>query len=290
MFTPESLEHFANNSSPLFLKKNPKPSQDLENLNNELEQLSEPARNALKEFIKWRESVVKEYEKRAIPMNVLEKYVPFVFVRKGSTDEMETLSSLFGTGSLPDNQDISSLINWLSGADPNILPRTTKATDPTQINKFLKKPILSEDAGAIMSLRGTRAIQAQELYDFAEEFSGKYGMSIEEMASYKNLKGYKAYTTKVGSDGRRIFQEASSNSVISGKKEIQFLPEEMVNIYNQYTDMVFGKQNMNNLLRTYDKATSIYKKLAYLWNPGHIARDFSGNVYNGYLKLKALKI
>ena len=283
IFTDEAKDFFRENAFPLFKKTN-NIDPDIQKVDEAISHLSEEAQNAFREFIKWRESIVKEYQKRDIPINVLEKYVPFVFTRKGTADEMLALNALFGTGSMPEADNLSSLINWLSGYDPNLRPRTTQATNPLEVNKVLKKPILSEDGAVIMATRGTRAIQATELYDFAEEFMGQYGRTVDEMAEYGNIKGYSLYKPKTTPDGRRVFEKVTSaDKIMDNDPSVMFLPEELVKIYNDYTDLVFGKQGMNKLLKTYDKATSLYKKLAYLWNPGHIMRDFTGNVFNGYL-------
>lgn len=282
IFTPEARDFFAENPQPMF-KANNAPDPDLEKVDQSLNNLSENAQNAFREFIKWRESVVKEYQKREIPINVLEKYVPFVFTRKGNADEMSALNALFGTGSMPEGDDLSSLINWLSGYDPNLKPRTTQATSPSEVNKILKKDILSENAAVIMSTRGARAIRATELYDFADTFAEKYGMTIDEMSKYGMPNGYKLYVPETTPDGRKIFKEVSSKNMIEGNEKALFLPEEMIKVYNDYANMIFGEKGTNRLLKTYDKATNYYKKLAYLWNPGHIVRDFTGNVFNGYL-------
>jgi hypothetical protein len=283
MFTPGAKGFFRENSQPLFMKRT-EPDPDLEKVYSSIDELSPQGQEGLRSFIKWRESVVKEYEKRQIPINVLERYVPFVFTRKGNADEMDALGALFGTGSKPEGDDLSSVINWLSGYDPNLKPRTTQALNPQDVNAILKKDILSEDAGVIMATRGVRAIRAQDLYDFADTFSGKYGMTIDEMTAYGMPQGYKMYTPKTTADGRKVFEEVlSGKKIIEGDPQAVFLPEEMVKIYNQYADLIFGERGMNKLLKTYDKATSLYKKFAYLWNPGHIMRDFTGNVFNGYL-------
>lgn len=282
IFTPEARDFFAENPQPMF-KANNAPDPDLEKVDQSLNNLSENAQNAFREFIKWRESVVKEYQKREIPINVLEKYVPFVFTRKGNADEMSALNALFGTGSMPEGDDLSSLINWLSGYDPNLKPRTTQATSPSEVNKILKKDILSENAAVIMATRGARAIRATELYDFADTFAEKYGMTIDEMSKYGMPNGYKLYVPETTPDGRKTFKEVSSKNMIEGNEKAMFLPEEMVKVYNDYANMIFGEKGSNRLLKTYDKATNYYKKLAYLWNPGHIVRDFTGNVFNGYL-------
>lgn len=283
IFTPELKTFLDEQPFPLF-KDRPSPDPQFEALYESFQELPEEAQNALTEFVKWRESVVNEYRNRSIPINVLEKYVPFVFVRKPSADEMDALGGIFGTGSIPETDDLSSIVSWLSGTDPNLKPRTTQASNPADVNRILKKDLLSEDAAVIMATRGTRAIRAIELYDFADTFSQKYGMTIDEMAKYGSPKGYKLYQPTTTPDGRKMFKEITSNAeILENTGGTMFLPEEMVKIYNQYADMLFGDPGMNKLLKTYDKATSLYKKLAYLWNPGHIVRDFTGNVWNGYL-------
>ena len=57
----------------------------------------------------------------------------------------------------------------------------------------------------------------------------------------------------------------------------------MVSLFNEYTDLAFNKNKQNALLNIVDSVNRLYKKTAYLWNPGHIMRDFQGNVFNNFL-------
>lgn len=95
--------------------------------------------------------------------------------------------------------------------------------------------------------------------------------------------GYKMYLTNIDSNGKSVLEEVRDAAKLAGKAEPVLLPEEMANIYNQYAEMIFGGGKKNPLLQLYDAATSAYKKVSYLWNPGHVPRDFIGNIFNGYL-------
>lgn len=248
--------------------------------------LTEKGQAALDAFLKWRDSVVKDYKKLEIPINELENYVPFIPVRGLKSDEQAAMRTLFGTG-VHEVNDVDQLLSYLAKTDPNLKPRTTKAKSPAEVNKVLGKDWLTEDAALAMSLRGTRAIKAQEVASFLQGFIQKYGLSVDDITKTVggNIpNGYKMYIIKTEGNGRKILQEVF-NAAGLAEKGIDgfFIPEEMAKIYNEYTELIFGTKAKNPLLKVFDTATTAYKKVAYLWNPGHIPRDFTGNVFNGYL-------
>jgi len=138
-----------------------------------------------------------------------------------------------------------------------------------------------------MSLRGTRAIKAQEFSKFGDEFIAEYGLhatDITKMTGGSVPEGYVAYKVGLDQEGNKIFQQARDIvGTTMDDTEIIFLPEEMVNLYNEYLGIMFNKQKKNGLVQIYDSMSRLYKKAAYLWNPGHVFRDFQGNVFNNYL-------
>jgi hypothetical protein len=243
---------------------------------------------ALDNFLKWRNSVVKQYTQMGIPINELEKYVPFIPQRPLQKDESNVLRAVFGTGvkdATADNFD--TLLSELSKADPSLKTRTTKATRPSEVNKMLKKPWLTEDAAVAMSVRGSRAIKAQELNSFIDEFIQTYGMRADDLARISSNtipEGYLAYRVGADQAGHKVLQQVHNvaRDAVEGLDTV-FLPKEMVELLNSYQEVAFNPEAQNGLLRMYDQLSRVYKKAAYLWNPGHIFRDFQGNVFNNYL-------
>lgn len=280
--SPESRTKITQQSFPLFADNTKAPVDDL------TAGWSERQINALDNFLKWRNSIVKQYRQIGIPINELEKYVPFIPRRPLKKDEADLLRSVFGTGireATADNFD--TLLTELSKADPNLKARTTKATRPSQVNKMLNKPWLTEDAAVAMSIRGARAIKAQELNSFVDEFVQTYGLragDLSQIAGNTVPDGYTAYKLGVDQAGNKVLQQVTNvpRTAIEGT-DIVFLPQEMANLYNEYHKLMFDQSKQNGLLKVYDRLSALYKKAAYLWNPGHIMRDFQGNVFNNYL-------
>ena len=167
---------------------------------------------ALDNFLKWRNSVVKQYRQLGIPINELEKYVPFIPKRVLRGEEADIVKTIFGTGveqATGDNFD--TLLAELSKMDPNLRQRTTKATRPSEVNKLLKSDWLTEDAAVAMSLRGTRAIKAQEFRKFGDEFIAEYGLhatDITKMTGGSVPEGYVAYKVGLDQEGNKIFQKS----------------------------------------------------------------------------------
>jgi hypothetical protein len=279
---PESRTKITQQSFPLFADNTKAPVDEL------TAGWSEREIAALDNFLKWRNSVVKQYKQIGIPINELEKYVPFIPQRPLKKDEADLLKAAFGTGvrdATADNFD--TLLTELSKADPNLKARTTKATRPSQVNEMLKKPWLTEDAAVAMNIRGQRAIKAQELNSFVDEFIQTYGLRADDLAQMAGNAvpdGYTAYKLGVDQAGNKTLQQATNvpRTAIEGT-DIVFLPDEMAKLYNEYHGLMFNQSKKNGLLKVYDELSTLYKKAAYLWNPGHIMRDFQGNVFNNYL-------
>lgn len=280
---PKSRQAITQQSFPLYAKQDAQGPVD-----NLTAGWSDRQITALDNFLKWRNSVVKQYRQLGIPINELEKYVPFIPKRVLRGEEADVVKTVFGTGveqATGDNFD--TLLAELSKMDPNLRQRTTKATRPSEVNKLLKSDWLTEDAAVAMSLRGTRAIKAQEFSKFGDEFIAEYGLhatDITKMTGGSVPEGYVAYKVGLDQEGNKIFQQA--RDVVGATMqdtEVIFLPEEMVNLYNEYLGIMFNKQKKNGLVQIYDSMSRTYKKAAYLWNPGHVFRDFQGNVFNNYL-------
>jgi len=280
---PKSRQAIRQQSFPLYAKQDAQGPVD-----NLTAGWSDRQITALDNFLKWRNSVVKQYRQLGIPINELEKYVPFIPKRVLRGEEADVVKTVFGTGveqATGDNFD--TLLAELSKMDPNLRQRTTKATRPSEVNKLLKSDWLTEDAAVAMSLRGTRAIKAQEFSKFGDEFIAEYGLhatDITKMTGGSVPEGYVAYKVGLDQEGNKIFQQARDVvGATMDDTEIIFLPEEMVNLYNEYLGIMFNKQKKNGLVQIYDSMSRLYKKAAYLWNPGHVFRDFQGNVFNNYL-------
>ena len=280
---PKSRQAIRQQSFPLYAKQDAQGPVD-----NLTAGWSDRQITALDNFLKWRNSVVKQYRQLGIPINELEKYVPFIPKRTLRGEEADIVKTVFGTGveqATGDNFD--TLLAELSKMDPNLKRRTTKATRPSEVNKLLKSDWLTEDAAVAMSLRGTRAIKAQEFRKFGDEFIAEYGLhatDITKMTGGSVPEGYVAYKVGLDQEGNKIFQQARDVvGATMDDTEIIFLPEEMVNLYNEYLGIMFNKQKKNGLVQIYDSMSRLYKKAAYLWNPGHVFRDFQGNVFNNYL-------
>jgi hypothetical protein len=279
--SPDSRSKITQQSFPLFA--NP----DAPHMQDELTTgMSDRQVTALDNFLKWRNSVVKTYRQMGIPINELERYVPFIPKRMLKKEEASTLRSVFGTGIKEANQDnFDTLLATLQKQDPNLKKRTTQATRPSEVNAMLSKDWLTEDAAVAMNIRGTRAIKAQEFSKFADEFVSTYGLKMGDISQLGSIPdGYAAYQVGFDKDGTKVFREINSiPNATDNDIDTIFLPKEMVNLFNEYSNTAFNKYKQNELLNIVDGLNRMYKKAAYLWNPGHIMRDFEGNVFNNYL-------
>ena len=61
------------------------------------------------------------------------------------------------------------------------------------------------------------------------------------------------------------------------------IPTEFADVFNNYMETFFNKDSKNAIVRLYDQTTGIWKKWAYLYNPGHIPRDGLGNIWQRHL-------
>lgn len=250
--------------------------------------LSKPAQTAMDGFASMLENIPKKYAKEGVNLSPLANYVPRQPMRSLKTGEAALLQSEFGLG------NSSTADEFLSMFDPSLKGRKIGTASPKEINEFLMskggKPWLEENAARLMATRGIHAEQGLEMQRFLNNMNNTFGLTIDEfgvLSKTGDVAGYGTYKISVSEGGRPVLNRVKSGEsvekIIEVGGKIQILPQEMAEMFNQYTDVLFGKGKKNALLAVFDSATTWYKKLAYLWNPGHIPRDFFGNVWNGYL-------
>jgi polyhydroxyalkanoate synthesis regulator phasin len=282
-------DDFITEVSEMF-KKIPQAERELvtevvaKNSNEIYDSLSEPAKLAVDEFRNWRDGILQEYQRMGVNIEGLDDYVPFIPKRPLSKSEKGMMQSTFDTRVADDADDL------LSRFDPNLRERRYEyeGASPADINKLLSKPWLREDAAELMAIRGVRAIRGQEVAQFMNDFVDQFGMVPDEIRKVLDgniPKGYTAFVMKRSDSGKTYLLKIDTEQMINktGTEKVMFLPEEIANVYNQYADIVFGDDKKNALLKLFDSVTTMYKKFAYLWNPGHIPRDIIGNIWNGYL-------
>ncbi|MCK9444981.1 MAG: hypothetical protein M0Q14_10705 [Tissierellaceae bacterium] len=235
-------------------------------------------------FISWRDSIVKMYKEMGIPIHELENYVPFIPTRSLKPHEKAGLRSIFGTAeTMRVDEAADDIFEMMSVIDPNLIERTTQALDPRDVNVALKKPWLSEDPAHMMMVRGTRAIKAQEASGFIQGFLDQYGLTPADLAKLKDRpKGYMLYENVVDATGARMLKKVTGVSSKNVDKIVS-IPEEFAEVFNDYMNLFFNQDSRNAVTKLFDKATGVWKKFAYLYNPGHIPRDTTGNLWQGYL-------
>lgn len=268
--------------------KNPlKEAESLEDLWATIKD-NDRAKQALLDFVDWRQEVIEGYTKRGINPKVIEKYVPLIPTRPLKSEEADLVSSLFKDNVLTSHRDLSSNIDlndMLQTLDPNLIQRTTDINTPKRVNQLLGKEWLEEDAAVMMALRGSRAIRAQETYDFMEGIIQKYGFTMEQAKASQILqksKDYTFYTIDVTPSGKQIFKQATP-ALVEDMSTAILLPTEIAETFNTYATILFDDEARGAFIRLFDKASSEFRKMAYLRNPGHIPRDFTGNVFNLWL-------
>lgn len=242
------------------------------------EKITPKIAEAVEKFKQWRQQVVDVYHRLGIKFTPLEAYVPFIATGRPLTkDEMSLLKGLFGTGIK--QVQATDIIELIGKYDPNLLPRTTKAFDPAEVNKVLGREWLTEDAAVAMARRGIRAIRGEQAATFLKGMLEKYGLTVEDLNQLKHLpEGYVVVTPKPEAGGRIALEPATE---LEGKAVA--LPQEFVKAYNEYTDLLFNTTARTAFGRFWDDVTRVYKTMAYMWNPGHVPRDLGSNIYNLWL-------
>lgn len=238
-------------------------------------------------FVKWREGLVKTYKQLEIPVNELENYVPFIPVRSLKKSEREGLNAIYGTVEKAGAMGDDGILDMVKRLDPNLKQRTTNAIDPREVNKLLTqqggKPWLSEDPAHMMMVRGTRGIKTEEAAGFIQDFTKQYGLTPEDLVKLKGTpKGYGYFENVTDGTGSQILKKVGTLTDANSKNVVA-IPEEFAEIFNDYMEVFYNKDSKNAVLNLFDKATMVWKKWAYLYNPGHIPRDTTGNIWQGYL-------
>lgn len=253
-------------------------------LNPESVDLPESLLKAADGFKAWRDSIVKMYKDLEIPIHELENYVPFIPTRSLKPDEKMGLRALYGTAETMRTEGVNEdILEVMSMLDPNLIQRTTKGVDPRKINEALKKPWLSEDPAHMMMVRGVRAIKAKEASGFIKNFLDQYGLTQADLTKLKKLPtGYQLYENVTDAAGARMLKQVTGLTSKNADKLVA-VPAEFAEVFNDYMKLFFNQDSRNAVTKTFDKATGIWKKFAYLYNPGHIPRDTSGNIWQGYL-------
>lgn len=237
-------------------------------------------------FKKWREGLIKDYNDLGIPINELENYVPFIPTRSLKNEERAGLKALFGTADSKAFDPDADILDVIKKLDPNLRQRTTNAIDPREVNRALgegAKPWLSEDPAHMMLVRGTRAVKTKEVAQFVNNFLDVYGLKVSDLAELKKMpKGYAFFENFTDATGAKVLKQVTDLNQ-ENSSNVVAIPEEFAKVFNEYMELFYNKDSQNAVLRQFDKATGIWKKWAYLYNPGHIPRDLTGNVWQGYL-------
>lgn len=244
---------------------------------------------ALEKFIDWRQEIIEGYKKRGIQTGEIEKYVPFIPERQLKADEAALVKSLFREDT--DVTDFklgttNDLMDMVQSLDPNIKSRKTQAISPKEVNKLLGKEWLSEDAAVMMAVRGTRGIRAQETYDFMKQVIDSYGFTpAQAKASGITTQAGKftPYVVKADPSGKQYFAVATPEEFAEQEARILLMPTEIAETFNRYMNNIFDPTAHSAFGRLFDSLTGEFKRTAYLRNPGHIPRDFTGNVFNLWL-------
>jgi hypothetical protein len=257
---------------------------DLDNI------MSKQAQTAMDSFANTLRQIPKKYADLGVIIETGKNYVPRIARRPLTGDENRLLQDMFGvSGEANVADDFTTLF------DPNLKGRKIGEATPKEINEFLatqgsKKPWLEENAAQLMAYRGIRAEQGIQAQTFLNQVTDTFGLTPDEFSAltkaFPDTPGYKMY--KISSDGGKpilteIHHRTGAEKMIEAGEKLQLLPEELAHMFNEYSDVLFGANKKNAVLKLFDAATSWYKKLAYLWNPGHLGRDLLGNVWNGYL-------
>jgi hypothetical protein len=213
----------------------------------------------------------------------MEKYVPFITTgRKLSSGQKAKLQEQFGTG-IKTFEGLNDVQEWYAKFLPNLKERTTKSIVPQEVNEVLSKKFFEDDIAEILSVYSSRAIKAKGAKDFFDATIGKYGIRLDDAKKIKEIpNGYGLFRVKISPEtGERIFESVQP----SGKMEADVfaLPAEFANHVNEYMGAFFDKTMQGTLWDYFDKANGMFKTMAYLWNPGHIPRDATSNMFQLWL-------
>lgn len=225
--------------------------------------------------------IVKQYADLGVTFTPIDAYFPLMFNRAPTKSDLNMLESVFGTGVHKVKED--DIIRALAKQDPNLLTRTTQALDPEVINKVLESPLFLTDPETALARRGVRAIRGMEAAKALSDIAQEFGFKVDDVAKLAALpQGYKMVRPVVSGRGR-ISLEAVAESELAKGATAWIMPGEFANIYNQYTDLLFNPASKSAFGRLFDNVTRAYRTVTYMWNPGHLPRDFTSNIYNLWL-------
>lgn len=248
-------------------------------------EVSEKLKPAVDFFTNWRDALVKQYQQTGISVKVLDKYVPFVVIGGRLTkSEAQLLKNRFGIsmeGGGEVGDDIATKV--ARAFDPHLNPRKFNAPLPSSINRVLGREWLSEDAAIAMAMRGVKGIRGVEASKLMDMMLQKYGVDPKEF--HHIPAGYIPVTARKDSSGKSVLSPVTTAEALAKTEgdAITMLPQEFVNAFNESMDLFFNPKAANEVLKLFDQLTHWFRTTAYLWNPGHIPRDFMSNVYLGWL-------
>ena len=231
-----------------------------------------------------------------------------------SKSESEMLKKVFKKpGQTVQKKPVESIGAYISEkVDPHLKDRLIQATTPHEVNKLLGREWLTEDAALAMAMRGTRAIRAEKVVTFLQGMLDKYGLTMGDLQKLKggvelpkglNTKELAKQLQEAGVDVDAIAARGSlpegyglyrvrttPSGGVSLEPLRQFdkgkafaLPEEFARAFNEYVDLYFNPVAQNEVLRIYDQVTSGFRTVAYLWNLGHVMRDYLSNIFNAWI-------
>jgi len=209
----------------------------------------------------------------------MEKYVPFVATGKLTAKDKQILQQQFGTG-IKTFDDLNDVQEWYAKFIPNIKERTTKAVTPKEVNEVLGKKFFEEDIAEVLSTYSARAIKAKNAKDFFDATVAKYGIRLDDAKNIKSIpKGYGLFRVKVNPEtGQRMFEPVTEVT-----EDVIALPQEFARHINEYLGVFFDDTIKGTLWDYFDKVNNIFKTMAYLWNPGHLPRDATSNMFQLWL-------
>lgn len=286
--TSRQLEDkFSERVQHLFRGSNEQERRDIMHhiaIGTDIETLPEKIRPMAQQFKNWTHSIVKEYQDLGIPIRELENYVPYVTKGRLSKEESRALKQEFGRENVTRTQfdDIRGKV--AGGLDPYTLNRTLGAT-PREINAFLGREWLTEDAGIAMALRGSKFIRAKEMIKFMDGVIAKYAVDPEQIGKLM-LDNYGVFKVRRSADTGIKFVPATLEVGAKGYRDdvgVIALPAEFAAVFNDYADLYMKPSASNAVGAMFDKATQAFRTVAYMWNPGHIPRDFFSNISNSWL-------
>ncbi len=215
----------------------------------------------------------------------LDNYIPFVARRRLTKAESEWVQAM--SPKAPTGGVTGELADLLSqgNINPGLQPRQIAGQTPMSVNDMLDKPWLSEDALEILMIRGKQHLTGMEVGKLAQEMTETFGIPVEEFAKNLNKipKGYGMFVKAVDETTGATVMRKVTKLTEKTKDEMIALPEEFARIFNDYMGLITNPDNKSAFLSLFDKGTTQWKNLAYTWNPGHVPRDTTGNMWQSYL-------